>query len=141
TSHDMFGEMFQVGTVPIEARIIPDLTSPGQAVELATIGGARAVHWDNEIGSLEEGKTADVIIVETKRSNWVPLHEFSLVPTLVYSGEGADVETSIIDGRVVMEKRKIKTVNVKTILRRAQRATEKLVKKLPYKLEPKWPFE
>jgi hypothetical protein len=41
----------------------------------------------------------------------------------------------------VMEKRKIKTVNVKTILRRAQRATERLVKKLPYKLKPKWPFE
>jgi 5-methylthioadenosine/S-adenosylhomocysteine deaminase len=140
-SLDMFRAMYQAATVHKEARIIPDLIAPEQALEMATIGGARAAHWDNEIGSLEKGKKADVIIVETKRSNWVPLHEFSLVPTLVYSGEGADVETSIIDGRVVMEKRKIKTVNVKTILRRAQRATEKLVKKLPYKLEPKWPFE
>ena len=82
-----------------------------------------------------------MIVVDCKRSNWVPLHDFSLVPTLVYSGEGADVETVIIDGRIVMEKRKILTVNVKKALRQAQRATERLVKKLPFKLKPKWPFE
>ncbi|HTM06772.1 MAG TPA: amidohydrolase [Verrucomicrobiae bacterium] len=140
-SLDMFRAMYEAATVHKEARIIPDLIAPEKAVEMATIDGARAVHWEKEIGSLEKGKKADVIIVDTKRSNWVPLHDFSLVPTLVYSGEGADVETSIIDGRVIMEKRKIKTVNVKTILRRAQRATEKLLKKLPYKLEPKWGFE
>jgi 5-methylthioadenosine/S-adenosylhomocysteine deaminase len=140
-SIDMFRAMYEAATVHKEARIIPDLIAPEKALEMATIDGARAVHWDNEIGSLEKGKKADVIIVDCKRSNWIPLHDFSLVPTLVYSGEGADVETVIIDGRVVMEKRKIKTVNVKTILRRAQRATEKLVKKLPYKLKPKWPFE
>lgn len=140
-SLDMFRAMYEAATVHKEARIIPDLMPPEKALEMATIDGARAVHWDNEIGSLEKGKKADVIIVETKRSNWIPLHDFSLVPTLVYSGEGADVETVIIDGRVVMEKRKIQTVNVKRALTQAQRATEKLVRKLPFKLKPKWPFE
>jgi len=140
-SLDMFRAMYEAATVHKEARIVPDLIVPEKALEMATVDGARAVHWDNEIGSLEKGKKADVIIVECKRSNWIPLHDFSLVPTLVYSGEGADVETVIIDGRLVMEKRKILTVDVKKVLRQAQRATQKLVKKLPFKLKPKWPFE
>ncbi len=140
-SLDMFRAMYQAATLHKEVRIIPDLIAPEKALEMATIDGARAVHWENEIGSLEKGKKADVIIVEWKRPNWIPVHDFSLVPTLVYSGEGADVETVIIDGNVVMEKRKIKTVNVKRVLNQAQRATEKLLKKLPFKLQPKWPFE
>jgi 5-methylthioadenosine/S-adenosylhomocysteine deaminase len=140
-SLDMFRAMYEAATVHKEARIIPDLISPEKALEMATVDGARAVHWENEIGSLEKGKKADVIIVDCKRSNWVPLHDFSLVPTLIYSGEGADVETVIIDGRIVMEKRKIQTVNAKKVLRQAQRATERLVRKLPFKLKPRWPFE
>ncbi len=140
-SLDMFRAMYQAATVHKEVRIVPDLIAPEKALEMATIDGARAVHWDNEIGSLEKGKKADVIIVECKRPNWVPVHDFSLVPTMVYSGEGADVETVIIDGNVVMEKRKIKTVNVKKVLGQAQRVTEKLLKKLPFQLQAKWPFE
>lgn len=52
-----------------------------------------------------------------------------------------EVETVIIDGQVVMEKRKIKTVHVKKALRQAQRATERLIRKLPFKLKPRWPCE
>lgn len=140
-SLDMFRAMYEAATVHKETRLIADLIPPEKALEMATIDGARAMHWDNEIGSLEKGKKADVIIVEWKRSNWIPLHDFSLVPTLVYSGEGADVETVIIDGRVVMENRQIRTVNVSRILEDAQRATERLVARLPYKLRPRWPFE
>ncbi|MFQ5542550.1 MAG: amidohydrolase, partial [Candidatus Binatia bacterium] len=134
-SLDMFRAMYQAATVHKEVRLVPDLVSPEKALEMATVDGARALMWDKEIGSLEEGKKADLIIVECKRSNWVPLHDFSIVPSLVYSGEGADVETVIINGRIVMEKRQIKTVNVESLLDRAQRATEKLLEKLPYKLK------
>jgi 5-methylthioadenosine/S-adenosylhomocysteine deaminase len=138
-SLDMFRAMYQAATVHKEVRLVPDLVSPEKALEMATVDGARALMWDKEIGSLEEGKKADLIIVECKRSNWVPLHDFSIVPSLVYSGEGADVETVIINGRIVMEKRQIKTVNVGTLLDRAQRATEKLLDRLPYKLKSRWP--
>lgn len=140
-SLDMFRAMYEAATVHKEARIIPDLIPPEKALEMATIDGARAVHWENEIGSLEKGKKADVIIVDTHRSNWVPTHDFSIVPNLVYSGEGADVETSIINGQVVMENRKILTVNVDRILTEAQQATERVLAKLPYKLKPRWPVE
>jgi 5-methylthioadenosine/S-adenosylhomocysteine deaminase len=140
-SLDMFRTMYEVATVHKEIRLIPDLIPPEKALEMATIDGARAVHWENEIGSLEKGKKADVIIVETRRSNWVPMHDFSIVPNLVYSGEGADVETSIIDGKVVMENRKILTINVDRVLNQAQAAAEKIISKLPYTIEPRWPVE
>lgn len=129
-SLDMFRTMYQVATAHKEFRIQADLIPPEKALEMATIQGARALMWDAEIGSLEAGKKADVIVVEVRQSNWVPLHDWSLVPTLVYSGDGRDVVTSIIDGRVVMEDRKILTVDVDDVLERAQRATEGIVERL-----------
>jgi 5-methylthioadenosine/S-adenosylhomocysteine deaminase len=138
-SLDMFRAMYQAATVHKEVRLVADLVSPEKALEMATIDGAKALMWDKEIGSLEEGKKADLIVVECKRSNWMPLHDFSLIPSLVYSGEGADVETVMIDGRMVMEKREIRTVDVNGLLDQAQKATERLLKKLPYKLKPRWP--
>jgi 5-methylthioadenosine/S-adenosylhomocysteine deaminase len=140
-SLDMFRTMYEVATVHKEIRLVPDLIPPEKALEMATIDGARALQWENEIGSLEKGKKADVIIVDTHRSNWVPMHDFSIVPNLVYAGEGADVETSIIDGRIVMEKRKILTVDVESILKRAQNAAAEIIAQLPYRIEPRWPIE
>jgi 5-methylthioadenosine/S-adenosylhomocysteine deaminase len=140
-SLDMFRTMYEVATVHKEIRLIPDLIPPEKALEMATVDGARALHWEKEIGSLEKGKKADLIIVDTQRSNWIPIHDFSMVPNLVYSGEGADVETSIIDGRVVMENRKILTIDVESVLKRAQKAAEDIISKLPYRIEPRWPVE
>ena len=145
-SLDMFRTMYQLATTHKEFRLQADLIPPEKALETATIIGARALMWDDAIGSLEPGKKADVIVVDTRRSNWVPLHDFSIVPNLVYSGEGADVETSIIDGRVVMENRKILTVDVDDVLERAQHATEGILQRLRAagvahmgKLLPRWP--
>jgi 5-methylthioadenosine/S-adenosylhomocysteine deaminase len=140
-SLDMFRTMYQVATSHKEFRLVPDLISPEKALEMGTIDGARAIAWDDEIGSLEKGKKADVIIVDMHRSNWIPIHDFSIVPNLVYSGEGADVETSIIDGRIVMEDRKILTMDVDSVLKRAQAAAADVISQLPYKIAPRWPIE
>ena len=105
---------------------------------MATIDGARALMWDDEIGSLEKGKKADVIVVDCQRPNWVPLHDFSIVPNLVYSGSGDDVETVIIDGNIVMENRVFKTIEPKDVLEEAQKCSEKIVGKLGYKINPRW---
>lgn len=138
-SLDMFRAMYQAATVHKEARLVPDLIPPEKALEMATIDGARALGWEQEIGSLEAGKKADLILVDCRRPNWVPLHDFSLVPTLVYSGEGADVETVIIDGRLVMRERRITTVDVAAVTERAQEAAAALLARLPYRLRPRWP--
>jgi len=88
-------------------------------------------------------KKADIIIVNINKSNLLPIHDFSIVPNLVYSGDGQDVETVIIDGKIVMEKRKIITVNEEEILAKAQKAAERIVSKIGIdkKLKSKWPIE
>ncbi len=87
-SLDMFRAMWQVASVHKEVRYDPHLVSPEEAIEMATIKAAKAVLWDEEIGSIEVGKKADVIIVDVNRSNWIPLHDFSIVPNIVYAGDG-----------------------------------------------------
>ena len=136
---DMFRAMYHVSTAHKEARMDVSLLPPEKALEMATLDSARALKLDGEIGSLEAGKKADAIVVNPRRSNWLPLHEFSIVPNIVYAGDGHDVETSVIDGRIVMENGRLTTVDEEEILEKAQRAGERLVSELPYRLKPQWP--
>jgi len=78
-------------------------------VEMATLGGARALRREKELGSLEPGKLADIIIVETESTAMVPLYD--IATNLVYSASPRDVRTTIIHGRVVMEDRRLTTVD------------------------------
>ncbi len=137
-SLDMFRAMYQVATAHKETRMIPDLIPPEKALEMATVDAAEVFRW-KEIGSLEKGKKADVIVVDCSKSNWTPNYAFALVPNLVYAGEGRDVETVLIDGKVVYQDRKFTTVDEAEVNRRAQRAGERIVKQLPYKLKSRWP--
>ena len=136
---DMFRAMYHVSTAHKEARMDPALLPPEKALEMATIDSAKALKMDDEVGSLEAGKKADVIVINPNRPNWLPMHEFSIVPNIVYAGDGHDVETSVIDGRVVMEKDGIKTVDEEEIVEKARESGRRLVSKLPYRLEPRWP--
>jgi 5-methylthioadenosine/S-adenosylhomocysteine deaminase len=132
-SLDMFRAMRQVATV-LEDR-------PEKALEMATIDGARALGWDAEIGSLEPGKRADVIVVHARRTQPVPIHDFSTVASLVYAREGGDVETTIVDGRVLMENRRLLTIDGSRVLVEAQRIAERIAGRLPSQetLRPRWP--
>ena len=90
---------------------------------------------------MEKGKKADVIVVDIHKPNWIPIHDFSIVPNLVYSGEGVDVITSIIDGRIVMENGRFMTVDPEPILRKAQEAGERIERLLPYQIPSRWKVE
>jgi cytosine/adenosine deaminase-related metal-dependent hydrolase len=129
---DMFQAMRQVATV-VEDR-------PGKALEMATIDGARALGWDAEIGSLEPGKRADVIVVDARRASGAPVHDFSTAAGLACAREGADVETTIVDGRVLMENRRLSTIDGVRVLAEARRITERIARQLPHEtLRPRWP--
>ena len=78
-------------------------------VEMATIDGARALHMDKEIGSLETGKKADVILIGLDEPNAVPMYD--IYAQVAYALKGSDVQTVVIGGRTVMRDRKLLTVN------------------------------
>lgn len=92
------------------------------------------------MGSLEPGKKADLILVDLGGPGMVPLHDFSLVPNLVYCGSKHDVRTVIVNGEVVMQDRRIATVDEPEVLRRAQQAAERVVRATGLNLKPRWPF-
>ena len=80
-----------------------------EVVEMATMGGARALHMEDRLGSLEAGKLADVIIIDADATNLIP--NYDVYATLVYGASAKDVRTTIINGRVVMEDRKVLTID------------------------------
>ena len=97
---------------------------PLTVVEMATMGPARALHMDDKIGSLETGKLADIIVVDTKAPNMVPV--YSPYAALVYGANGANVRHTIVDGVILMEDRQLLTVNENEIIQDAQRFAEKV---------------
>ena len=99
-----------------------------KVVEMATLGGARALHREKDLGSLEPGKLADIIILDHEGTNLIPLYD--VYSALVYAAGPKDVRTTIIHGRIIMEDRKILTIDVATVKTRmraiAQRITAAL---------------
>jgi 5-methylthioadenosine/S-adenosylhomocysteine deaminase len=87
-------------------------------VEMATIDGARALHMEKEIGSLEAGKKADVILISLDEPNAVPMYD--VYAQIAYALKGSDVETVIIGGRVVMRDHKLLTIDEPRVLDKAR---------------------
>ena len=107
-----------------------------KALEMATIDGARACLWDNEIGSLEAGKRADLIVVSMEGLHWHP--NLDPVRSLIYAGNGNDVETVVIDGRVVMQDRVILTVDEDKVKRDVIRAGKAWIDRAGMTIKMPW---
>jgi 5-methylthioadenosine/S-adenosylhomocysteine deaminase len=101
-----------------------------QAFEMATIRGARALHLENITGSIENGKRADIDIVDLDDINQVPF--YNIYSALVYSTKAADVRTVIINGRVVMLDRRLLTLNERDIKNDANAYREKIINSLKH---------
>jgi cytosine/adenosine deaminase-related metal-dependent hydrolase len=95
---------------------------PVKVIDMATMGGAKALHMEDEIGSLEVGKLADIIVIDTKAPNMVPV--YNPYSALVYSANSANVRHSIVDGMVIMKDREILTVDEGEIRAEALAFTE-----------------
>ncbi len=102
----------------------PTVVPSESVLEMATIGGAKAIGMDDLIGSIEPGKRADMIVVRTEGPHWTP--SLDPVSSLVYVGSGADVDTVIVNGQVLMEGRKMKFLDEDEILQEARDASERL---------------
>ncbi len=123
-SLDMFEEMKFAALLNKVGRKDPKAVPAGKALEMATINGAKALGWDDEIGSLEPGKRADVVLVDLDKPHLTPL--FDVESHLVYSCNGSDADTVIVDGKILMLGREVLTLNEEEILRKGQSAAEDL---------------
>lgn len=105
----------------IQRRHFRDLTvmPPGEALEMITIDAARALGLDHEIGSIEVGKKADLITIGTQRAHLAPMH--MPVQQLLHYANAADIDTVVVDGRVLMREREVKGLDEADIVADAQR--------------------
>jgi 5-methylthioadenosine/S-adenosylhomocysteine deaminase len=116
-NQDMFEEMDLAAKEQKFARMDPRALSAKQVVEMATITGARALHMEKQIGSLEAGKKADLILLDTSAAHATPMYD--VYSAIVYSLKSSDVRTSIVGGKVVMEDRRMLTLDEPAILAKA----------------------
>jgi len=106
----------------------PTLIPATQVLGLATIEGARALSWDSEIGSIEAGKKADLAIIDFAKPHLCPVH--NEISHLAYAAKATDVETVIVNGKIVVENRRLTTVNCEEVMEMAEKAKNSLLKRL-----------
>jgi len=121
---DMFEAMRQAAFLHKLAENDPTAVSAQTALDMATIGGARALGMADRIGSLEAGKLADVIIVSMQSARQTPL--YNPVSHLVYVTRGDDVTTTIVNGKVLMRDRRVLTLNAQAVIAEANALAKKV---------------
>jgi 5-methylthioadenosine/S-adenosylhomocysteine deaminase len=117
TSLDLFEQMKYAVLIHKAVALDPTVIKAQKVLEMATIMGATALGLERDVGSLEIGKKADIILVDLQKPHLTPLHK--ITSNIVYAANGGDVDTTIIDGKIVMENREFKTVDEEKILRNA----------------------
>jgi 5-methylthioadenosine/S-adenosylhomocysteine deaminase len=98
-----------------------------EVLRMATINGAKALGLENEIGSLEVGKRADLILLDTNKPHYFPRH--NPVSSIAYSAQAADVKTVMVNGQVLLENYQLKTIDVEETMREAERMAFDLVRR------------
>jgi 5-methylthioadenosine/S-adenosylhomocysteine deaminase len=123
---DMFREMLRAATIHSEARIDATAVTAADAFNMATVFGAKACMW-NDVGTLTVGSKADVIVVDVTQPHMVPHH--NLISNFVYCANGHDVETTIVDGRILMENREVLVFDEASVISNAVSSAESVVQR------------
>jgi len=126
-SYDMFRHMFQCMRYHRFYYRDPSVLPAGKILEMVTIDAARALGLEKELGSLEPGKKADLILIDMFKPHLVPAN--MPVHRVAYFANGNDVDTVIVNGEVLMENRQVKTVNEAEVLRLAQKAIKNAIQR------------
>lgn len=126
---DMFNEM-KLSSIIQKSINGPTAMNAYTVFRMATIGGAEAMGLEDEIGSLEVGKKADVVILNLQNFHTYPSFEVDPISRIVYSATRADVDTTIIDGKIVMENHLMKTIDKDIILNEANQSIKRLLSRL-----------
>jgi len=133
---DLMRATYLVAGLFKDARRDPTMFPAEQAYEMATRGGARAILADHEIGSVEVGKKADLVLHDRDRPEWTPL--LNVANQLVWAADGRSVHTVFVDGRKVVDGYRLTTVDETDLYRRAQAAGESIVARTGLPDRSKW---
>lgn len=127
---DMFNEMRLAAIIqkPLHG---PTAMDARTVFRMATIGGAKAVGMEDKIGSIEVGKKADLAILNLYNFHTFPSYDVDPISRIVYSATRADVETTIVDGEILMDKGLLKTVDKEVVLHEANRSIQRLLAHSP----------
>ncbi|GAF64540.1 N-ethylammeline chlorohydrolase [Bacillus sp. TS-2] len=128
---DMFQEMRLAALIhkPQNGPTAMDATT---VFEMATINGAKALGLEAEIGSLEVGKKADLVILDLNQFHSYPAFDVDPISRIVYSATRSDVETTIVNGQILMQNKVMKTIDKSVILKEADHSISRLIKKIPH---------
>jgi len=133
TTFDMFKEM----RAAMALQRIRFYMPPGKLIEMATIDAARALGLEKELGSIEPGKKADIVLLNMFKPHLIP--NYMMPYRIVFEASGHDVETVMVDGEIIMEDRVVRTVDEPKILEKAQRCSEQAIERAgiePFMREP-----
>lgn len=122
---DMFREMDTTAKVHKVISLDPTLMDTQTVCKMATTGGAKVLGLDKLIGSVETGKKADIILVDMNQPHLTPL--YNCYSQLVYAARGADVKTSIINGKFVMKDRKLCTIDVPNAMKSVRKIAAEII--------------
>ena len=125
TTMDMFEEMKTAAYLQKVNTMEPSSISAYDILKMATIEGAKVLGMENEIGTLEPGKKADMIFIKTDKLHMCPAND--VCANLVYSSNGADVESVMIDGKVIMQNRKMLNLDEKQVMRQVKKIAKRLL--------------
>lgn len=128
---DMFNEM-RLSALIHKVQHGPTAMDAKTVFKLATIGGAKAIGMDHEIGSIEVGKKADLALLHLHDFHVYPSYGVDLYSRLVYSATRGEVETTIIDGRIVMHNRKLLTMNKEVVLQESNKSISRLLNRIQH---------
>ncbi|MGW1089513.1 amidohydrolase family protein [Streptomyces sp. NPDC002596] len=135
--HDLMRATYLVAGLFKDARRDATIFPAEDAFAMATRNGARGLQAEHEIGSIETGKKADLVLHDTNRPEWRPLH--NVANQLVWSADGRGVHTVFVDGRRVVDNYRCTTIDEDDLLRRAQIAGEGIVARSGLPDRAKWP--
>ena len=121
---NMFEEMDLAAKLQKVTRMDPRALPASAALDMATIGGAKALGMEKEIGSIEPGKRADLIVIRTDRPNAQPLYD--VVSQVVYALKASDVRDVMVNGRPVVGDGRILTLNPAAVMQKAEEYRAKI---------------
>ncbi len=124
---DIVKNMYLAANGHRETRMDPSVMTIETVIEMATLNGAKSALWEDEIGSLEKGKKADIVLFDMSGPEWFP--RFNPLYNLVHASNGTNADTAVIDGKVVMEGGKILGIDGEALLKEVQRCGRAILKR------------